>query len=242
MENSDYSPPIADIETASLDFDQVKHLANPRLLLDEPNKAMQAEYAKSLAKNLLPATRDKKVQEWVFNYNPEKERAAYMEKAALDPTRSFCCWLAVKQGKEFIHLKAYDEADERELLREAHNLLSAGAIMHYGNKFDLPFLTTRAWLQGVPAIQWRKGRWAKSEFVDTCEELEQGLGDRYRLHAANLDFASKMFGWTLKPMKATDFWQKMNNGEIEECQQYVEHDVITTEKLARKLGLLAMGE
>lgn len=240
--NSDFIPPIFDIETAPIDFEDLAHLAPARLLLEVPNKEMQQDYKDGLPKTYKDETRQKKLNEWMFKYDPINEQDKWMKKAQLDPTRSFVCWLCVKVKGEVHHLQALDQGDEYDLLREAHTLLSLGGIGHFSNTFDLPFLFIRAVIQGVPPIMWRKGRYAKSEFVDTGEELGQCLHDRNKMHPHNLDFASKLFGWDTKPMQALDFWPAMLQEKIDECKEYAEHDVNITEKLARRLGLLAIEE
>ena len=231
--------PIFDIETAPLPFDLIKDQAPAYLLEEEPTEAVIAEFKSGLRSNLLPETVEKKVLEFSNSYDVEELRIKWMDKAQLDPCMSYVCWIVVKQDDVITHYSANSVEEEKGLLAKAWDILSLGGVGHNIFQFDLPFLTTRQWIQEMPHLLWRKGRYAdSSRFIDTREEWEHGLGMGKRLSPASLDHISKVLGYETKPGAGKDFYKWMEDEDFTKCKLYAEHDVNTCEKIAKRIGAI----
>lgn len=232
-------PPIFDIETAPLPFDTIKSQAPAYLLEDEPTEAVLDEFRAGLRSNLLPETVEKKVLEFSNSYDVEKLREIWMDKSQSDPCRSYICWLTVKIDGKISHYQADNQDEERAILAKAWDLLTLGGLGHNIFQFDLPYITARQWIQNMPVLSWRKGRFADAtRFMDTREEWEQGMGMGKRLSPASLDHISKVFGYDTKPGAGKDFYKWQAEKDYTKCKAYAEHDVNACEKIAKRLGLI----
>lgn len=170
----------------------------------------------------------------------EQKRVEMMEAAALSPVTGQILAIGIRRDGEFY---AYD-GDERSILSAFWRLIAPKGVITQrvvgfnSNRFDLPFCIRRSWKLGVevPRIVMQ-GRYLNSQFVDIMETWQAGD----RMASVKLDTLARWLGVGAKNGSGADF-AKLFAEDREKALQYLENDLLITEKVAVALGVLAADE
>ncbi len=239
-----------DIETAPLDFEQLK-ASIPEF--DETKYAELPPFCEADVK--LGAIKDKdkvaaKIQaarhkhaqsvierEAKLLTAKEAHEAKYVERAALHATTGRVLMIAILKDGNYIDM--HDDANEAALLTGWWNAVNANHkaghqfvgfnIFH----FDLPFLIRRSWHLDVEVPSWvRNERYWSRAWVDLMDTW--AFGNRQEF--ISLDAIDRFTGGEGKTENGANFYVKWQT-ERDLAIAYAMNDVAIVERLAKRMGV-----
>ncbi len=164
----------------------------------------------------------------VLVFEPDEARVKMIIDADLDYVRCLATEKALIQ--EFVlQIKSRMEA---ELQMEG----ATGLVGFYIKDFDLPFITQRAWINGLPLSRFlRRGRYWVDEVIDLREEFT--FADNSRKTGGLDGLASALGCASAKTGDGAGFAEWYARDPIEGIQ-YGINDVAVTEECARRMGVI----
>lgn len=139
-------------------------------------------------------------------------------------------WSAKWYGQKKVIFRGVNEANEEEILKELHALLTEAdiSIAHNGDGFDIKMAKTRFAYYGLEPIP-------KNHTIDTLKILRR----EFRLPSNSLDNACRYFGLERKaPSDQKDWLLKMKAGDKKvwaKVKKYNVQDVLILEQLYEKI-------
>lgn len=169
----------------------------------------------------------------------EEHKQKFFERAALsaETGRVLCIGLGIITESNETHVLHHEE--ESEILREFWQLVSkciSREIPMVGwnsHRFDIPFLTTRSWINRVPVPPIRSGqrRYLNDNFVDAMKVFVN-FEDKF----CGLNRAAKLFGIGEKTGNGSNF-HELWDWDREKAIEYVVTDIQLTSKIASRIGI-----
>jgi len=207
------APIFFDIETGPLPEDQISHLM--------PEFSAPSNYKD-----------DAKIAA-----NIEEQKKSWLDKLALSPLTGEVLAIGIIRDNEF-YLISNIEGEAHLLSTFWDAITDRLAIINKligfnSNRFDLPFLIRRSWLNRVPIPPTViVGRYLNSHFIDLLEMWQ--CGDRQS--SISLDRLSKYFGLEGKNGDGK-FFHELWKTDREQAIKYLENDLYLTKSCADAMGV-----
>lgn len=165
-----------------------------------------------------------------------EDLAKQAARASLDP--DLCRIVAIGtviEGASPMVLTCHNEDDERSLLssfwffREASHFIGFGCL-----NFDLPVLLRRSLYLGVKVPQIQIDKYKHPQVTDLLMVLSNNGQQKMR----SLSFYAKRFGLPALEGDGADVPGWVAAGEWDKVESHLRADLVTTEALAKRLGVL----
>jgi len=152
------------------------------------------------------------------------------EKDIVHPKKIICIsykWL----GEDEVYNLSWDEnQDDKFLIEQFVEVLNEADLIvaHNGQKYDLPFIKTRAFIHGVPML-------VNYKQFDTCQLARR----KFRFANNKLDNINREAGLPPKLKTGKELWDKviLNNDKeaLDQMIEYCDQDVVSLEALYNKM-------
>ncbi len=147
--------------------------------------------------------------------------------------RAIICICYKWADEKTVHHIAWDGGCDKAMLKKLGPVLSQAdeVVTHNGDRFDLPWIRTRALLHGVRL----------SDGYASADTLKVARY-KYKFNSNRLDYLGKFLGLGAKIQNPPDLWTRVMNGEkkaLADMVTYCKQDVLLLEAVHGKLMMFA---